>query len=70
MEQRTRLPENVLSSFLGRLATLPSLATKAELSELRADAHRTLNAQTWRLLGGLAAISGIVSGVVELRLKT
>jgi hypothetical protein len=39
---------------------MDSLASKEDLANLRAELHSSLNAQTWRIIGALALISGVI----------
>jgi hypothetical protein len=39
---------------------MDSLASKEDLANLRAELHSSMNAQTWRIIGALALISGVI----------
>jgi hypothetical protein len=39
---------------------MDALASKEDLANLRAELHSSLNAQTWRIIGALALISGVI----------
>lgn len=45
-------------------ATVPTLATKVDLADLRAEMHREFNLQTWRIIGAMLTFGGLLSAAV------
>ena len=68
MEARIARLEDAMIDSRERLArieaTLPSLATKADIKDLSSEVYRSMNAQTWRMLGAFAAGFLILLGVM------
>lgn len=57
MEQRVRELEKAVARIDG---ILPTLATKADLADLRAEVFKAINAQTWKLIASAAGLVAIV----------
>jgi len=53
MESRLRAVEQAIVEIR---TVLPTLATKTGLAGLRAELHQSINSQTWKILGGCAAL--------------
>lgn len=45
-------------------AIIPTLATKVDLADLRAEMHREFTAQTWRIIGAMLTFGGLLSAAV------
>jgi hypothetical protein len=45
---------------------LPTLVTKADLHDARADLHQALHAQTWKLIGAALAAAGLIIASLKL----
>ncbi len=63
MEPRLRAVEE---SIVRIDTILPTLATKVDLSELRADMHKSLNDQTWKFIGFVGAIAALLLAGIKL----
>ncbi len=67
MEARLRAVEDSIVRIDTKLdAVLPTLATKVDLSELRADMHKSLNDQTWKFIGFVSAIAALLLAGIKL----
>jgi hypothetical protein len=45
---------------------LPTLVTKADLNDARADLHQALHAQTWKLIGAALVAAGLIVASLKL----
>lgn len=45
-------------------AIVPTLATKLDLAELRAEIHKEFTAQTWRIIGAMFSCGALLSAAV------
>ncbi|QNR42573.1 hypothetical protein [Pseudomonas syringae] len=67
MEKRVEKIESTISDIQIRLirveSKLDSAATKADLSELASQFHKSMNEQTWKFLAGATGMAGLFSAV-------
>jgi hypothetical protein len=67
-------PPMDLSARIGKLETfadkaterLARIETRLEAVATREDLHKEMNAQTWRIIGGMIAIAGLALAAVRL----
>ena len=63
--ERVEHGQAVLSERLARVeATLPHLATKEDVAQLRADVQAAVNGLTWRLFLGLGALRAFLAALM------
>lgn len=54
-----------LAALEARLdAVLPTLATKSDVANLRADFHRELGGQTWRIIGTMLTAGALLTAAI------
>ncbi|MGD1323539.1 hypothetical protein ACNHE5_01025 [Pandoraea pnomenusa] len=68
MEARLKTLESTVSDIRERLAKievrLESSSSKADVAEVRAELHKAISAQTWKLIGSAGALVAVVYYVV------
>ncbi len=67
LEKRVEKLESTMADIQVRLirveSKLDSTATKADLSELAKEFHKSMNEQTWKFLAGATGLAGLFSAV-------
>ena len=67
LEKRVEKLESTMADIQVRLirveSKLDSTATKADLSELTASLHKSMNEQTWKLLAGATSMAALFSAI-------